>query len=282
MEKEGCDRLLQKLTNLKDENDMQLLNIQRLCTDRSASISYLMKNKYSQIKHDYDPWHMSKSLKKKVMLAAKKKNCEVLGLWCRSITNHLWFCAESCDGDPDKLVEMFTSLLYHVTNKHSWDEIDSYKHFKQCLHDRINEERQWLHPNSEAFDELNKIMTDTRFLHDIRRLHAFVHTSSLEAYHSSMCKYVPKSVHFPNWAFTMRTYMAVMNHNFNCNRKLLAEYTSWRKATKQFVKRKYYAPADHEWRKVLLRECVRRKTSTSRTTVSKHHFPPIHQSLATT
>ena len=67
-------------------------------------------------------------------------------------------------------------------------------------------------------------MTDTRFLRDIHRLHAFVHTS-LESYHSSMCKYVPKSLHFPNWTYTMRTYLAVMDHNFYCNRELVAEYT---------------------------------------------------------
>ena len=34
-----------------------------------------------------------------------------------------------------------------------------------------------------------------------------------------------------------------------------------KKATKQFVKRKYYAAANDKWRKVLLWECIRRKTS---------------------
>ena len=124
-------------------------------------------------------------------------------------------------------------------------------------------------------------MTDTRFLRDIHRLHAFVHTSSLESYHSSMCKYVPKSLHFPNWTYTMRTYLAVMDHNFYRNRELVAEYTSWRKATKQFVKRKYYAAANYKWLKVLLWECIRQKTS-AKAKVSKRHFPPIYQSLAAT
>ena len=53
------------------------------------------------IDHQFDPWHISKSVKKKVAAASKKSGCSDLAPWIPSLVNHLWWSAESCGNDPE-------------------------------------------------------------------------------------------------------------------------------------------------------------------------------------
>ena len=54
MEKEGLSRALQFLIN------QHHLNIATLITDRHKQVSKFLCNKYPDIKHQYDIWHISK------------------------------------------------------------------------------------------------------------------------------------------------------------------------------------------------------------------------------
>ena len=74
------------------------IGISVLVTDRHPQISCIMKKDFLSINHQYDIWHLSKSLLKKLKIAASKKDCEELGLWRQSIINHLWWSAETCSG----------------------------------------------------------------------------------------------------------------------------------------------------------------------------------------
>lgn len=38
---------------------------------------------------------------KKLDNVGKKKKCELVGDWARSVSNHLYWCASSCDGDGE-------------------------------------------------------------------------------------------------------------------------------------------------------------------------------------
>ena len=82
MEKVGFGRSLDHLLEKKVPTAI-------VATDWHPSIKKLMKNKYPAIKHEFDIWHLSKGLKKKLSERAKEKGCSVLALWIRAICNHL-------------------------------------------------------------------------------------------------------------------------------------------------------------------------------------------------
>ena len=69
MEKEGFIRCINDVQNEFD------LPIRVISTDRHVSIKKLMRTdpRYENILHQFDPWHVGKSLIKKIMKASKKK-----------------------------------------------------------------------------------------------------------------------------------------------------------------------------------------------------------------
>ena len=100
------------LDNLSDHR----VQITTLAIDRHLSIRKTLSEDYNNVKHEYDLWHIVKSVKKK-LLSAKK--AEVIH-WIGAIANHLWYCASACDGDPRLMKYMWISLLHHIRNSHSW------------------------------------------------------------------------------------------------------------------------------------------------------------------
>ena len=68
MEKEGLRRCLDKLLT-------QGVTITSIATDRHTGVASLMKKEYSFIDHQYDVWHMAKSVTKKLTKKAKAKHC---------------------------------------------------------------------------------------------------------------------------------------------------------------------------------------------------------------
>ena len=92
MEKEGFKRCIESL-----EGDR--VEIDRIATDRHVSISSFMNKERAQINHQYDVWHLSKWVVKKLTSKAQQKGCEELMPWIQSISNHLWWCAATCDGN---------------------------------------------------------------------------------------------------------------------------------------------------------------------------------------
>ena len=91
MEKEGFQRCIKELQQEK-------MKIKRIATDRHTSISSSMDKKHNKIKHQYDVWHLSKWVVKKLNKKAKVKGCEDFQPWIRSISNHLWWSSASCEG----------------------------------------------------------------------------------------------------------------------------------------------------------------------------------------
>ena len=113
MEKEGFERCFNEL---RDEG----VHINRIATDRHTSISSTMDKNHQDTIHQYDVWHLSKWIIKKLTKKAQVKSCEELKPWIRSVSNHLWWCSATCEGSVDLLQEKWKSILHHVTNKHSW------------------------------------------------------------------------------------------------------------------------------------------------------------------
>ena len=103
-------------------------------TDRSPSVIGLMKTKFSHINHQHDLWHISKSIKKKLLALSKKKELACIADWVRSIINHLYYSAQNCQQDSDLLIEMWLSILKHIIGVHSLHADHHHKRLLSCTH----------------------------------------------------------------------------------------------------------------------------------------------------
>ena len=159
------------------------ISISSLTTDRHVQIRSYMKEEHPQIKHQFHVWHFAKNIKKKIVKKAKLKSCSELFDWVKAIVNHFWWCCASCGGNAQELKEKWISILYHITNQHSWE---NHEIFKQCEHPGLSfsKQRKWLHTGSCAYVALEKIKTDKNLLKDLHYLSDFSHTNNLEVYHS--------------------------------------------------------------------------------------------------
>jgi len=96
MEAKGLRFLLNRLKLVVGDK------VETICTDRNNSVRKLMREEFSEIIHEYDIWHLAKSIKKRM----KKlfKGSKVLLSWIKSIGNHLWWCAQTCGGCADTIL----------------------------------------------------------------------------------------------------------------------------------------------------------------------------------
>ena len=124
MEKEGLRRLLLRLRR-------DGLNVSLLATDRSPQIRAMMRREFPTIKHQFDIWHFAKSVTKKLHKSSKKKDYATLRQWIPAIETHLWWSASNCNRDPKVLRKKWTSVVHHITDKHTWTGNEV---FHQCEH----------------------------------------------------------------------------------------------------------------------------------------------------
>jgi len=57
---------------------------------------------------------------------SKKKDYGNLLPWIKSILNHLWWCAETSDGNKQLPREKKISMVHHIADIHFWDSTDIY------------------------------------------------------------------------------------------------------------------------------------------------------------
>ena len=130
---------------------------------------------YPHICHQFDIWHRSKNMKKKLVKISKKKEVRDLQPWIKSILNHFWWCCASCDEDVDVLKDKWTSILYHIRNIHNWSESNSA--YSSCAHgpltDREEVAYKWLSENTPAYEALKSVVLDKQLLNDLLYLHKF-------------------------------------------------------------------------------------------------------------
>ena len=213
MENEGCQRSLNNVLSKK-------IKIRSLTTDRHTQITSELRKKYPAIIHQYDVWHLSKWVTKKLSNKAKKKGNEDLTKWIQSVSNHLWWSAQTCNGDPELLQEKWISILHHVVNKHKWKKASK---FHKRGHGKLSRSKarktKWLKTGSPAHIAMEEVVMNTKLLKDISKLTEFHHTGSLEVYHSLLLKYAPKRLHFSYKGMIARTQLAVIDHNSNVKRQ---------------------------------------------------------------
>ena len=100
--------------------------------DKHTVIKALMRSEYKDlgVEHQVDVWHLTKNTTE-----AKKKECKDLFPWIKSVTNHMWWCAMTCDGSPQLLKEKWVSILHHTADKNDWDSSVLYN---CCAHEPIS------------------------------------------------------------------------------------------------------------------------------------------------
>ena len=83
---------------------------------------------------------------------AKKKDCPVLQKWKKSVVNHMYWCAASCeDDDPDLKDAKWLSITNHIMNKHT---IHKNPLFPNCLRERLHgreRKKKWLKPGTYKY-----------------------------------------------------------------------------------------------------------------------------------
>ena len=132
---------------------------------------------------------------KKLTKKAQAKHCGQLFPWIQSISNHLWWAAQSCKGDAQLLVEKWTSIVHHISNVHEWDNGPNAL-FPKCVHPTLSPKEQcskkWLKSGSATHNALREVVLQDTLLQNIKKLTGFLHTGSLEVFHSLLLKYCPK------------------------------------------------------------------------------------------
>ncbi|XP_064639563.1 uncharacterized protein LOC135495074 isoform X3 [Lineus longissimus] len=158
---------------------------------------------------------LAAGVKKKMDNIAKKyKLCRILAKWSQSVSNHIFWCAASSNGNGDLVEAKWLSILNHVADVHDGHG-DLYP---KCLHGPL-EDREWIKKGSKAHKELTLILTQKILLKDIRKVSPGVQTSSLESYHKIVGYFAPKSRHFFYEPMKARLLLATLHFNENSNRK---------------------------------------------------------------
>ncbi|CAM4508137.1 unnamed protein product [Leuciscus chuanchicus] len=196
------------------------IDVKVVTTDRHPSIRKIMREEYPHIIHQFDPWHVAKGFKKKMVAASNRKEYKDLAPWVKSVSNHMWWSCCTSKGDAKELLRRWMSLQHHITGVHRWEENGTeYRCFHQDLSAEEQRTKRWLKGNSPAFKALQAMIMDTRLIKDLQQMTLFKHTGQLEVFHNALLKYCPKRLHFQYPSMKARTMLAIMDHNENHSTK---------------------------------------------------------------
>ncbi|XP_068090805.1 uncharacterized protein [Hyperolius riggenbachi] len=266
------------------------VEIQVLCTDIHAGIRTLLQQSYCDIWHEYNVWHLAKAIGNKLMIASKKSSCRDLAKWVLPAKSHLWWSASTCDQSPQLLQEKWSSIIYHTTNTHEWEEGQMYRN---CFHLDFNFEEKikhdWLVNGSVAHSKLNDIVLHSRLLKDLKHLSHFCNTGELEVFHNTALKYHCKENHYFNELVASKQ-LAILDHNFNVYRMqtLCKRLTNNQQAgdsqrnhhrdsntNKELLAEKIYKPTNQDFAKVILEDVLDLVAGKKRFPSRKQEIPPI-------
>lgn len=213
-------------------------------TDSHPQIGAVMKRteKFKDIKHQWDVWHGSKNLTKKITAASQQKACQGLQPWTRKINNHFWYCSQTCNGDDKKLVGNLAGMLHHIVGEHQWGfTLDGRE--GACGHGSIEDENiGYLKPGGASQQKLKEILMDKRFLRNMHYYEDFLHTGHLKSFHATLLMYARKRSYSTMLGYCLRVKLAVLDVNYHSDRPQAVNKDGnlrwakrWNKRTKRFV-----------------------------------------------
>ena len=171
---------------------------------------------------------------------------------------------------------MWKSLLYHVSNRHRFKK--KFPKYQKCRHKPLTKkqalQKKWIKKDSLAYDGLEKIILDPKTLKDMDHLVDPYHTESVEVFHSLLNSYASKRHEFELNVMDARVKLAVIDHNYNINRKQATVNVErkgsakkgekqWKlissKLSKEWIAKEKKEPKSFEFVQILLSEVVNRK-----------------------
>ena len=79
-------------------------------------------------------------MSKKLEQAAKKKECQPIRPWIKSVVNHMYWLAASSGNDSELKKAKWLSILNHISDRH-----DGHGDlFPRCQHGPLLESKQWI------------------------------------------------------------------------------------------------------------------------------------------
>ncbi|PIK60739.1 hypothetical protein BSL78_02303 [Apostichopus japonicus] len=157
-------------------------------------------------------------IKKKLTAIGKKKGCEGVNPWIRSIINHVYWCAASTpDGNPELMKHKFLSIGNHVQDIHADHPGEL---FTSCLHPTIPQDRpkQWLKAGTKACELLMIQLQKRTMLNDVSKMSPLEQTSNIEAFHALINQFAPKMNIYSYEGMTCRILLAAIHYNENSER----------------------------------------------------------------
>ncbi|KAL0965909.1 hypothetical protein UPYG_G00287680, partial [Umbra pygmaea] len=108
---------------------------------------------------------------------------------------------------------MWTGLLHHVTNKHTWS-------LGACLHEPLEDDtnREWIKKESSVHITLIQIVLNKRWLKDVHKYLTFRSTSELESFNNHILMYASKRSSFSPPVYEARTLLAALDYNYHVYR----------------------------------------------------------------
>ncbi|XP_065662494.1 uncharacterized protein LOC136085098 [Hydra vulgaris] len=211
MEKEGFIRVLETLKKAGVKIDF-------IATDCHTQIQKTLKLdlRFNNINHQYNPWHVAKSISKKMHKTSKNSSKKDLLEWIPPVVNHFWWSVGTSNKNPHLMYEKFSSILYHIQNVHKWGGCS---YFHKCEHEpysKQNEDsRNWLDAKSDTSQFLVYLVKSKSLKEIFENLTEAIQTTNVEVFNNLLLKFIPKQYHFKYDHMVMGAYLAALDHNFN-------------------------------------------------------------------
>ncbi|XP_064462597.1 uncharacterized protein LOC135373305 [Ornithodoros turicata] len=202
---------LQKCLAFLEVHDM---TVDTLVTDRHSGIKAMLRRLCPHIKHRFDVWHVVKGVKKKLLALSRSTKHQVVQLWIDSLTRHAYWCPRTSGDDGDLCLAKWVSAVNHIVDIHEHDN----PLYPICYHGALSEPRQWLREDTETYRRVQDILLSPALLKDIPFLSSQEQTYGLEAFHSVLIQFLPKSYAFSDEGMVARTQVAIIHFNENADR----------------------------------------------------------------
>ncbi|XP_064478630.1 uncharacterized protein LOC135391970 isoform X2 [Ornithodoros turicata] len=205
--------------------EVQDMVVDSLVTDRHSGIKAMLRESCPHIKHRFDVWHVVKGIKKKLIALSRSTKHNVVKLWIESLTRHAYWCPKTSGDDGELCIAKWVSALNHIVDIHEHDD----PLYPVCYHGPLSEPRQWLKEDTETYRRVRDILMAPMLLRDVPMLSSHGQTYGLEAFHSVLIHFLPKSYSFSDEGMVARTQLAILHYNENADRAQLE-----REGTKQY------------------------------------------------